>query len=117
MTKNIFDQIAPGWYSFRHWSIFRSELEALAQRWEVGKLLNLGCAHGPDFLPFAKSFELYGVDLSAEMLRFEVPDEALVGADEQLPVAVAVPVNQGWMSGMAPELQGLVVCVEKEDYG
>ncbi|MBA7634744.1 2-methoxy-6-polyprenyl-1,4-benzoquinol methylase [subsurface metagenome] len=42
----------------------------LAQRWHRGKLLNVGCAHGPDFLPFTQSFELYGVDFSAEMLRF-----------------------------------------------
>ena len=70
MTKDIFDQIAPGWYNFRHWSIFRNELEALAQRWQKGKLLNIGCAHGPDFLPFKGSFELYGVDFSTEMLRF-----------------------------------------------
>ena len=69
MTRDIFDQIAPGWYSFRHWSIFRSELEALAQRWQAGKLLNVGCAHGPDFLPFSKTFELYGVDFSPEMLK------------------------------------------------
>ncbi len=70
MTTNIFNQIAPGWYSFRHWSIFRSELEALAQRWQMGRLLNLGCAHGPDFLPFRDGFDLYGVDFSTEMLRF-----------------------------------------------
>ncbi len=70
MTRDIFDQIAPGWYSFRHWSIFRNELEALAHRWQVGKLVNIGCAHGPDFLPFSKAFELYGVDFSTEMLRF-----------------------------------------------
>ena len=70
MTKNIFDQIAPGWYNFRHWSIFRSELETLAQRWQKGILLNLGCAHGPDFLPFRQSFDLYGVDFSTEMLKF-----------------------------------------------
>ena len=69
-TNDIFNQIAPGWYNFRHWSIFRSELETLAQRWQRGKLLNLGCAHGPDFLPFPQSFELYGVDFSREMLRF-----------------------------------------------
>jgi len=69
-NKDIFDQIAPGWYSFRHWSIFRSELEALAKRWQKGKLLNVGCAHGPDFLPFRDGFELYGVDFSAEMLKF-----------------------------------------------
>ena len=68
MTQDIFNQIAPGWYNFRHWSIFRSELEALARRWQQGKLLNLGCAHGPDFLPFIGSFELYGVDFSARML-------------------------------------------------
>jgi tRNA (uracil-5-)-methyltransferase TRM9 len=69
-NKAIFDQIAPSWYSFRHWSIFRSELEALAKQWQKGKLLNVGCAHGPDFLPFKDSFELYGADFSAEMLKF-----------------------------------------------
>jgi len=68
-TKDVFDQIAPGWYNFRHWSIFRSELEALAQRWQKGRLLNLGCAHGPDFLPFRQGFDLYGVDFSNEMLK------------------------------------------------
>ncbi len=70
MTRDIFNQIAPGWYNFRHWSIFRSELEALAQRWQRGKLLNIGCAHGPDFLPFKSSFELHGVDFSSQMLKF-----------------------------------------------
>ncbi len=71
MTNNsdVFDRIAPGWYNFRHWSIFRRELEALAQRWKGGRLLNLGCAHGPDFLPFRDNFALHGVDFSAEMLR------------------------------------------------
>ena len=66
--KEVFDQIAPGWYNFRHRTIFRRELEALATRWAKGRLLNLGCAHGPDFLPFKSDFELCGVDLSAEML-------------------------------------------------
>ncbi len=68
-TREIFNQIAPGWYNFRHWSIFRHELETLAQRWRGGRLLNLGCAHGPDFVPFISSFELHGVDFSREMLR------------------------------------------------
>ena len=67
---DVFDKIAPGWYNFRHWSIFRTELETLARRWQCGKLLNVGCGHGADFLPFRQSFELYGVDFSAEMLRF-----------------------------------------------
>jgi len=69
-NREIFNQIASGWYNFRHWSIFRNELEALAQRWQKGKLLNLGCAHGPDFLPFNQGFDLYGVDFSTEMLKF-----------------------------------------------
>ncbi len=67
-SKDVFNQIAPGWYNFRHWSIFRSELESLAQRWRGGRLLNLGCAHGPDFLPFRQNFDLYGVDFSTRML-------------------------------------------------
>jgi ubiquinone/menaquinone biosynthesis C-methylase UbiE len=70
VNKSVFDQIAPSWYNFRHWSIFRTELEVLARQWQKGKLLNIGCAHGPDFLPFKDGFELYGVDFSAEMLKF-----------------------------------------------
>ena len=69
-TPSIFDRIAPSWYNFRHFTIFRLELEELAQRWKGGKLLNLGCGHGADFLPFANgAFELYGVDSSVEMLK------------------------------------------------
>ena len=68
-NKEVFSQIAPSWYNFRHWSIFSKELETLAQRWQKGKLLNLGCAHGPDFLPFRQGFELYGIDFSSEMLK------------------------------------------------
>jgi tRNA (uracil-5-)-methyltransferase TRM9 len=70
VNKDVFDQIAPSWYNFRHHSIFRTELEALVKRWQGGKLLNLGCAHGPEFLPFRPGFELYGVDFSSEMLKF-----------------------------------------------
>jgi len=70
VTRDIFDQIAPSWYNFRHWSIFRSELEMLVRWWQKGSLLNIGCAHGPDFLPFKQNFALYGVDFSPQMLRF-----------------------------------------------
>jgi len=69
VTKEIFNQIASGWYNFRHRSIFRRELEALAQRWQGGRLLNVGCGHGPDFIPFKDSFELHGVDFSDAMLQ------------------------------------------------
>jgi ubiquinone/menaquinone biosynthesis C-methylase UbiE len=67
--KDVFDRIAPSWYNYRHRSIFKAELEELAARWKHGKLLNLGCGHGADFLPFAYNFDLYGLDFSSGMLR------------------------------------------------
>ncbi|MFC2042447.1 class I SAM-dependent methyltransferase [Chloroflexota bacterium] len=106
-TKEVFDEIAPSWYNFRHWSIFRHELEALAQRWQRCKLLNVGCAHGPDFLPFKQNFELYGVDFSGEMLKLaqkyvakfgftvnlaEADVRCLPYADETFDWAIAVAV-------------------------
>jgi tRNA (uracil-5-)-methyltransferase TRM9 len=67
--KEVFDRIAPSWYNFRHRSIFKAELEELAYEWKTGKLINLGCGHGADFIPFKDNFELYGVDFSAGMLK------------------------------------------------
>jgi len=67
--KKVFDQMAPGWYNFRHYSIFRPELEKLAVRWQKGRLLNVGCGHGADFLPFNSGFDLYGLDFSSEMIK------------------------------------------------
>jgi tRNA (uracil-5-)-methyltransferase TRM9 len=67
--RGVFDQMAPGWYNFRHYSIFKAELERLDLRWQKGRLLNIGSGHGPDFLPFKENFELYGVDFSLEMLK------------------------------------------------
>jgi tRNA (uracil-5-)-methyltransferase TRM9 len=65
----VFDRMAPGWYNTRHYSIFRPELEVLAQRWQKGRLLNIGSGHGPDFLPFKDKFDLHGVDFSSEMIK------------------------------------------------
>ena len=67
-NKMVFDEIAESWYRLRHWSRFTKELEEMASRWHKGKLLNIGCAHGPDFLPFKDNFELWGVDFSAHMV-------------------------------------------------
>jgi SAM-dependent methyltransferase len=68
-NRQIFNHIAESWYSLKHWSRFSKELEDIADRWKSGRLLNIGCAHGPDFLPFKNSFELHGVDFSLEMIR------------------------------------------------
>ena len=82
MTSEAFDKIASGWYGFRHHTIFPLELRELAKRWQKGRLLNAGCGHGADFIPFIKlsscteankdaeeSFDLYGIDFSLEMLK------------------------------------------------
>lgn len=87
VTREVFNQIAPGWYNFRHWSKFRTELEELAGCWQKGRLLNLGCAHGPDFLPFKGGFELYGVDFSAEMLKLAEKYARKFGFDVKLALA------------------------------
>jgi tRNA (uracil-5-)-methyltransferase TRM9 len=67
--KQVFDRIAPSWYNYRHHTIFRQELEELAKRWQGGRLLNIGCGHGADFLPFKTGYELHGIDFSAGMLH------------------------------------------------
>jgi ubiquinone/menaquinone biosynthesis C-methylase UbiE len=67
--REVYDKIAPARYSLHHWTRFRRELEALAAGWQKGRLLNLGCGHGADFLPFKGGFELYGVDFSSIMLE------------------------------------------------
>jgi ubiquinone/menaquinone biosynthesis C-methylase UbiE len=68
-NKEVFDEIAESWYRFRHRSRFTRELEEMATRWRQGKLLNVGCAHGPDFIPFKDNFELWGADFSEQMLK------------------------------------------------
>jgi ubiquinone/menaquinone biosynthesis C-methylase UbiE len=68
-NRDVFDQIAESWYRVRHWPLLREELDALAVRWQGGNLLNIGCAHGPDFLPFSHGFELWGLDSSPAMLK------------------------------------------------
>jgi tRNA (uracil-5-)-methyltransferase TRM9 len=91
----VFDQMASGWYNFRHYSIFRLELEELAKKWFKGRLLNIGCGHGADFLPLKDNFELYGVDFSSEMIKmarryshkFEFAANLILADVRQLPFA------------------------------
>jgi ubiquinone/menaquinone biosynthesis C-methylase UbiE len=69
-TKEIYNKISDSWYNIRHWTLFRKELKEVGERWSGGKLLNVGCAHGADFLPFdGDEFYLYGTDISLELLK------------------------------------------------
>ena len=68
-NREVFNQIAESWYRVRHWPLLKAELEELSGRWQHGNLLNIGCAHGPDFLAFRQGFELWGIDSSVNMLK------------------------------------------------
>jgi tRNA (uracil-5-)-methyltransferase TRM9 len=68
-NRDVFDAIASTWYGVRHWTLLQRELEALAERWQRGRVANLGCGTGADFLPFTRTFELVGLDFSRGMLR------------------------------------------------
>jgi len=69
---NTYDKIAESWYRLRHMTRFKRELEEVDGRWGSGRLLNIGCAHGPDFLPFKDKFELWGLDSSEQMVALAV---------------------------------------------
>jgi len=71
-TTNTYDGIAESWYRLRHRTRFKAELQSMADRWGQGILLNVGCAHGPDFLPFKDRFEMWGLDSSEQMIRMAV---------------------------------------------
>ena len=86
----MFDDIAESWYRLRHWSRFKAELEGTAKSWRKGRLLNIGCAHGPDFLPFKDNFELWGIDSSSEMIRMATRYAEKFKFDPNLIVADAV---------------------------
>jgi ubiquinone/menaquinone biosynthesis C-methylase UbiE len=89
-NREVFNQIAESWYRVRHWPLLREELEELAQKWQHGRLLNVGCAHGPDFLPFRQSFQLWGIDSSTEMLKQALKYSAKFGFYVNLTVADAL---------------------------
>lgn len=86
----IFDEIAESWYRVHHWSRFNQELKELSLRWKQGRLLNIGCAHGPDFLPFKEGFELWGLDISRQMIRLALKYAAKFHLQVNLTVADAV---------------------------
>jgi ubiquinone/menaquinone biosynthesis C-methylase UbiE len=90
-NREVFEEIAESWYRVRHWSRFSKELKKLSLRWQHGKLLNIGCAHGPDFLPFKeKDFDLYGIDFSTEMIRLAQKYSGKFDFNVNLTVADAV---------------------------
>ena len=92
-NREIFNNIAQSWYGYRHYSRFQTELQQVASRWKTGKLLNIGCGHGADFLPFRTGFKLHGLDFSVQMVKqarryaqkFEFNVELVVADAQYLP--------------------------------
>lgn len=67
-TREFYDKIAESWYNIRHRTIFWSELFKLNESWH-GSILNIGCAHGADFIPFnPDKFHFFGLDNSKELV-------------------------------------------------
>jgi tRNA (uracil-5-)-methyltransferase TRM9 len=97
-TRDVFNEIASGWYSFRHRTIFQPEMEELARRWGQGRLLNVGCGHGPDFIPFKNGFELHGVDFSTKMLEMarKYAEKYAFSVSLQEADARALPYDDNW---------------------
>jgi tRNA (uracil-5-)-methyltransferase TRM9 len=89
-NRQVFDEIAESWYRFRHWTRFKAELEEMAARWRSGRLLNIGCAHGADFLPFKEDFELWGIDFSVQMLKLALKYANKFNLEVRLTLADAV---------------------------
>lgn len=95
--RSTYDRIAESWYRLRHRTRFRKELAELATRWGRGRLLNVGCGHGPDFIPFKDSFEMWGLDSSVPMIsmaarhaqKYQLNAHLLVGD------AVCLPFKRG----------------------
>src|SRR3989304_7372791 len=93
--REVYDKIAESRYGLHHYTRFRRELDEMAGRWQKGRLLNLGCGHGADFLPFKKSFELYGLDFSSGelgmaqkyALKFDFSAELVQADVSRLPFA------------------------------
>jgi SAM-dependent methyltransferase len=89
-NREVFSEIAESWYRVRHWPLLPEELKELALRWKSGKLLNVGCAHGSDFLPFRQNFELFGIDFSRQMLPQAVKFSSKFNFNAHLLTAEAV---------------------------
>ena len=105
-NREIFDGIARSWYGFRHHSRFQKELTELALRWNGGRLLNIGCGHGADFIPFKDNFELFGLDFSTGMITLARGYARKFSFQSDLVVADAVnlPFKSGsfdWAIGVA----------------
>ncbi|MFB6076314.1 MAG: class I SAM-dependent methyltransferase [Candidatus Aenigmatarchaeota archaeon] len=72
MPKKTFDKIGESWYNVRHYPQphLREDFEELADRWQRGRLLAVGCAHGSDLLPFKDlNLKLHGTDISRKLIE------------------------------------------------
>ena len=66
--RRVWNKIAQSWNNFRQ--IPEKKAEDLADEWEPGKILDLGCGNCRNLLPFyEKNFDCYGIDFSENMIK------------------------------------------------
>ena len=69
MEKETWNVLAPEWNRLRTKPFPKTVIE-LTNKWDPGKILDLGCGNARNLIPFSeKEFECYGVDFSEEMIK------------------------------------------------
>ncbi len=67
--REIWDKLAQSWYNLKQ-KPFSNELERLVMEWNPGWILDIGCGHARNLLPFARrNFICSGIDFSPEMVN------------------------------------------------
>lgn len=70
--QKIWDSIAESWNAFRQKPVpeIASQLKKLAETWQPGKILEIGCGNCRNLLLFSyNNFDCYGIDFSKKMLE------------------------------------------------
>lgn len=67
--EEVWNSIAESWNNFRKYPSNKRVID-LANTWEPGNILDLGCGNGRNLIPFAKKiFDCYGIDFSKNMIK------------------------------------------------
>ena len=84
--QQVWNEIAEGWTNWRQKPVDMAE--KLAQEWQPGKILDIGCGNCRNLLPFARAgFECYGIDFSHKMIELARGNCKKNGAKVKLQVA------------------------------
>ena len=70
--EEVWNSIAESWNNLRKYPSNKRVIN-LANTWEPGNILDLGCGNGRNLIPFAKKrFDCYGIDFSKNMIKMQI---------------------------------------------